>query len=115
MITGIKPYAAIAIALPSKNDCRIRMCITIKTTNTNVAVKEMMNLQREYFVFDSKTGTNTSTYPIRMPMQAVRNHDRSPVYTAQENKSKQTDRYVETVNARSFLDPKKQVTVGTNV
>ena len=50
-----------------------------------------------------------------MPMQAVKNHDKPFVYTAQANKSKQIDRYVETANARSFFDSKKQVTVGTNV
>ena len=50
-----------------------------------------------------------------MPMQAVKNQDKPFVYTAQANKSKQIDRYVETVNARSFFVSKKQVTVGTNV
>ena len=60
-------------------------------------------------------GTNSSTYPIKMLMAAVKNHDKSFVYTAQVNKSKQIDRYVETVNARSFFDSKKQITVGTNV
>ena len=43
-ITGTKPYTAIRIALPSTNDCQIRMCIIIKTVNTSVTVKEMMNL-----------------------------------------------------------------------
>ena len=64
---------------------------------------------------DSKIGTNNSIYPIKMPIQAVTNHDTPFVYTAQANNSKQTDRYVETANARSFFDSKKQVTVGTNV
>ena len=50
-----------------------------------------------------------------MPIQAVKNHDKSLVYTAQVNKRRQTDRYVETVNARSFFDSKKTVAVGTNV
>ena len=50
-----------------------------------------------------------------MLMHAVKNHDKPPVYTAQVNKSKQIDRYVETVNTRSFFDSKKQVTVGTKV
>ena len=45
-------------------------------------------------------------------MQAVKNHDNAFVYTAQTNKSKQIDRYVETVNTRSLFDSKKQVTVG---
>ena len=45
-ITGTKPYAASKIALPSINGCQIRMCIIIKTVNTNMTVKEMMNLWR---------------------------------------------------------------------
>ena len=50
-----------------------------------------------------------------MPMQAVKNHDKPFVYTAQVNKSRQIDRYVETENASSFFVSKKLVTVGTKV
>jgi hypothetical protein len=43
-----------------------------------------------------------------MPIQAVKNHDKSLVYTAQVNKSRQMDKYVETPKASSFFDSKKQ-------
>ena len=45
-------------------------------------------------------------------MQAVKNQDNPFVYTAQANKSRQIERYVETEKASSFFDIKKKVKVG---
>ena len=45
-------------------------------------------------------------------MQAVKNQDNPFVYTAQVNKSRQIERYVEIEKASSFFDIKKKVKVG---
>ena len=85
------------------------------TVRIRVVVKERTNLKREYGLFDKRMGKNSSTYPIRMPIQAVRNHDKPLVYTAQVNNSRQTERYVERAKTSSLLDSKKPVIVGTKV
>ena len=60
-------------------------------------------------------GTNNNSYPIKTPIQDVKNQDRSFVYTAQVNKSRQRDRQVVTLKTRSFFVLKKAVTVGMKV
>ena len=49
-----------------------------------------------------------------MPIQAVKNQDNPFVYTAQVNKSRQIERYVETEKTSAFLELKKKVKVGIN-
>ena len=114
-IRGVKPYTTIKRALPSLKECQMRMCMIIKRVSMNVTVKDIMNLYREHPAFAKRMGTNNSAYPIKTPMEAVRNQDKPPVYTAQVSKSRQIDRYDERQNASSFFVLKNMVTVGMNV
>ena len=66
-------------------------------------------------MLDKRIGPKINTYPIRTPIQAVKNQDRSLVYMEQVNKSRQMDRKVEAEKARSFFDWKNGVIVGTKV
>ena len=75
----------------------------------------MTNLRLDSFVPDSKIVPKTNMYPISVPMQATGNQYSPFVYTAQVNKSRQMDKYVETEKTSSFFDLKKYVTLGTNV
>ena len=83
-----------------------------RTVRIKVNVKVSRNRS---FVFASRMGRNINVYPIKTPIQAVKNQDMPSVYTAQVNKSRQIDRQVETEKTSSFFDSKKQLTVGTNV
>ena len=95
--------------------CQLLTFNNSKIVKIQVVIKGIMNFKRDTLLFDRRIGPNNSTNPIKTPMQAVKHQDRSPVYIAQVNKSRQIERKLESVNASSFRDSIKDVMVGMNV
>ena len=91
MISGKNEYVVMSTAERRLNGCQKCILNSSKTVRRYIEAKEIINLNRETFVFERIIGKKITVYPIKTPIQAVKNQDSPLVYIAQVNKRRQID------------------------
>ena len=91
-IAGVNAKQVINTAGISMNGYHILTFINSRTVKIKAVPNENINLYRDITVLDKRIGTKTDSYPIKIPIQAVKNQDNPLVYNAHVNSSRQMER-----------------------
>ena len=102
-IAGRYEYKVTSIAGLSINGWRAFITNNNKTVKAQVTVKEITNL----YLVDKRIGKNIITYPIIIPIHATGNQKNVFVYVAQVKSKRHIEKYVVTVNQKSFFSLKR--------